>query len=115
MRGVCCGRPKIVAGRVAKLVKAMALMEQPFIKDTEKTVETVIKEATAAIGEKISVRRFSRYARPHERAPSCDTTGICAARAMPGLAVLGGGLLMMQAALLLAAKRNQVEVSIPTC
>ena len=51
-----------MAGRVAKLVKAMALMEQPFIKDTEKTVETVIKEATATIGEKISVRRFSRCA-----------------------------------------------------
>lgn len=51
-----------MAGRVAKLVKAMALMEQPFIKDTEKTVETVIKEATATIGEKLSVRRFSRCA-----------------------------------------------------
>lgn len=49
-----------MAGRVAKLVKAMALMEQPFIKDPEKTVATVVKEATAAIGEKISVRRFSR-------------------------------------------------------
>jgi translation elongation factor EF-Ts len=55
-------RPKIVAGRVAKLVKAMALMEQPYIKDPEKTVATVVKEATATIGEKISVRRFSRCA-----------------------------------------------------
>jgi len=47
---------------VAKLVKAMALMEQPYIKDPEKTVATVVKEATATIGEKISVRRFSRCA-----------------------------------------------------
>lgn len=69
-------RPKIVAGRVAKLVKAMALLEQPFIKDTEKTVDTIVKEATASIGEKISVRRFSR------RAPSaCALSGGTAAQA----------------------------------
>jgi translation elongation factor EF-Ts len=31
-------RPKIVDGRVAKIAKEMALLEQPFVKDTDKTV-----------------------------------------------------------------------------
>ena len=53
---------KIAEGRVAKTLKAMALLEQPFIKDTNKTVAEVLKEATAALGEKISIRRFDRRA-----------------------------------------------------
>ena len=54
-------RAKIVEGRVAKTVKTMALLEQPFIKDSNKTVDTAIREAVAALGEKISVRRFERF------------------------------------------------------
>ena len=48
-------------GRVDKIAKEMALLEQPFIKDTTKTVGEHIKEAIAGIGENIQVRRFSRY------------------------------------------------------
>ena len=54
-------RAKIVEGRVAKTVKTMALLEQPFIKDSNKTVDMAIREAVAALGEKISVRRFERF------------------------------------------------------
>ena len=36
-------------------------MEQPFVKDTSKTIGTLITEAVAAIGEKITVRRFARF------------------------------------------------------
>ncbi|KAL3138010.1 hypothetical protein ABBQ38_005246 [Trebouxia sp. C0009 RCD-2024] len=54
-------RPKIVDGRIQKFVAEQALLEQPFIKDTTKTVATVIKEAVANVGEKISIRRFERY------------------------------------------------------
>ena len=54
-------RAKIVEGRVAKTVKTMALLEQPFIKDSNKTVDVAIREAVAALGEKISVRRFTRF------------------------------------------------------
>ncbi len=36
-------------------------MEQPFVKDSDKTISTLIKEQIATIGEKISVRRFVRY------------------------------------------------------
>jgi len=54
-------REKIVQGRLDKMVNEKALLKQDFIKDTSKTVEELIKEATAEIGEKISIRRFAKY------------------------------------------------------
>jgi len=54
-------REKIVAGRVDKIGKEMALLEQVFIKDTSKTVAEHIKEQIASIGENIQVRRFVRF------------------------------------------------------
>lgn len=52
---------KIVEGRIDKFYREICLLEQPFVKDTEKTVDDVVKEAIATIGENISVRRFTRY------------------------------------------------------
>ncbi len=49
-------------GRIAKTLKTMALLEQPFIKDTDKTVAALIKEAVSMLGENIQVRRFERCA-----------------------------------------------------
>ena len=54
-------REKIVQGRLDKMVNEKALLTQDFIKDTSKTVEELIKEATAEIGEKISIRRFAKF------------------------------------------------------
>ncbi|PRW58941.1 elongation factor Ts [Chlorella sorokiniana] len=54
-------REKIVQGRVDKIAKTMALLEQPYIKDSGKTVAEVIKEAIAGIGENIQIRRFERF------------------------------------------------------
>ena len=54
-------REKIIQGRLSKVVNEKALLKQPFIKDPSKTVEQLIKEVTAEIGEKISVRRFVKY------------------------------------------------------
>lgn len=54
-------REKIVNGRIEKLVNEKALVTKDFIKDTSKTVEELVKEATAEIGEKISIRRFRRF------------------------------------------------------
>ena len=48
-------------GRIQKFLSEQSLLEQAFIKDTSKTVATLIKEATATVGEKISIRRFERY------------------------------------------------------
>ena len=52
---------KIVQGRLDKFYKENCLMEQPFIKDPKKTMEEVVKEATAKFGENIVIRRFSRF------------------------------------------------------
>lgn len=48
-------------GRVQKIAKEWALLEQPFIKDTGKTVAEHIKQSISTIGENIVVRRFARY------------------------------------------------------
>ncbi|MEG1710810.1 MAG: translation elongation factor Ts [Clostridia bacterium] len=52
---------KMVEGRINKYYKEVCLLEQLFIKDDSKTVQQLINETIAAIGEKISVRRFARY------------------------------------------------------
>jgi len=52
---------RIVEGRVKKYIEEFCLMNQAFIKDESKTCEQVVKEMIAAIGENISVRRFTRY------------------------------------------------------
>lgn len=52
---------KMVEGRIEKYYKEVCLLEQPFVKDQDKTVAQMINEAVAKIGEKISVRRFVRY------------------------------------------------------
>lgn len=54
--------PKIVEGMVAKYFSERCLLEQPFIKNPDQTVETYIKENIAKLGENIIVRRFSRMA-----------------------------------------------------
>ncbi len=52
---------KIVKGRLEKYFSEVCLLEQAFIKDTDKTVSEVITEKIAKIGENIQVRRFCRY------------------------------------------------------
>ncbi len=52
---------KIVEGRIDKYYKEACLLEQPFVKDTDKTVEQLVTESIATIGENISVRRFQRF------------------------------------------------------
>jgi len=52
---------KIVDGQIQKYVKEICLLEQPFVKDTDKTVRELVTEKIAQIGENISIRRFVRY------------------------------------------------------
>lgn len=52
---------KMVEGRIEKFYKEVCLLEQPFIKDPDKSVQQLITEKIAKIGENISVRRFVRY------------------------------------------------------
>ena len=53
---------RMVEGRIGKYYKEVCLMEQPFIRDTDMTVTDLINEKTVKIGEKISIRRFARFA-----------------------------------------------------
>jgi elongation factor Ts len=41
--------------------KEVCLLEQPFIKDESKTIRDIINETVAKLGERISVKRFSRF------------------------------------------------------
>jgi elongation factor Ts len=52
---------KIAQGKLDKYFKEVCLLEQPFVKDDKKTVQEVVTEAIAKIGENISVRRFARF------------------------------------------------------
>ncbi len=52
---------KIVQGRVDKLMAEKCLLDQPFVKDPSIKIEDLIKEKIVKIGEKITIRRFTRY------------------------------------------------------
>ena len=52
---------KIVHGRVEKFYQENCLMEQAFVKNPDQTIEQLITDLTAKIGEKIGVRRFSCF------------------------------------------------------
>lgn len=54
---------KMVRGRIEKYYKEVCLMEQPFVKNPDVTVENLIKEHVARLGEQIRVRRFARFER----------------------------------------------------
>jgi len=54
-------REKIVEGRIAKRLKELVLLDQPYIKDSGLTVEQLVKQTAGKIGENIKVRRFTRY------------------------------------------------------
>lgn len=52
---------KMVEGRIAKYYKEVCLLEQEFIKDPDQTVTQLLTSLIAKIGEKITIRRFSRF------------------------------------------------------
>jgi elongation factor Ts len=52
---------QIVQGRLDKFSAEISLLEKPFIKDPALTIDALVTEKIAKIGERISVRRFVRY------------------------------------------------------
>jgi elongation factor Ts len=54
-------RAKIVEGKLKKYFGEVALLEQPFVKDPDKTVGELVKAASGKTGENIVVRRFVRF------------------------------------------------------
>ncbi|MHC5034670.1 MAG: translation elongation factor Ts [Planctomycetota bacterium] len=61
----CADKPekvqeRIVAGKLEKFYEQICLMRQPYMRDDSRTVEDVVKDAIAKLGENIAVRRFVR-------------------------------------------------------
>ena len=52
---------KMVEGKVGKYYVENCLMNQAFVKDPSKTIETVVKEASASMGKELTVKRFVRF------------------------------------------------------
>ena len=48
---------------MGKFFEENCLLEQPFIKDTDKTIQEFVNENISTIGENINIRRFVRYER----------------------------------------------------
>ncbi len=54
-------KEKIVQGRIDKRLKELSLVDQPFIKDPNITVDELVKQHIAQLGENIQIRRFVRF------------------------------------------------------
>ncbi len=52
---------KIVQGRVEKYYSEVCLMEQPYVKDPDKSINDLLTETIAKIGENITVKQFARF------------------------------------------------------
>jgi len=50
-----------VEGRLNKYFEEAVLLDQPFVKDPAKTINELLTDRIAKTGERITVRRFSRY------------------------------------------------------
>ncbi|MCM2322211.1 MAG: translation elongation factor Ts [Oligoflexia bacterium] len=53
---------KIAEGKIKKFYEDTCLLNQAFVKDPNKTIEQLLKETIAALGENIMIRRFARFA-----------------------------------------------------
>ncbi|HUL51764.1 MAG TPA: translation elongation factor Ts [Opitutaceae bacterium] len=52
---------KIIEGKLEKYYSTVCLLDQPFVKQNDKTVKDILTEKVAKIGENIQIRRFVRY------------------------------------------------------
>lgn len=53
---------KIAEGKVKKFYEDHCLLHQPFVKEPSKSIDQLLKETIATLGENISIRRFARFA-----------------------------------------------------
>lgn len=54
---------RMVEGRIEKYIKEVCLLEQPWIRDPDKTINELLMEKISLIGENITIRRFARFER----------------------------------------------------
>ena len=55
-------REKIIDGKMESFYKEVCLINQPFVKDNDQTIEDLLKKAIAKLGENIKINRFARFA-----------------------------------------------------
>ncbi len=55
-------RDKIVDGKIESFYKEACLINQPFVKDNDQTIEDLLKNAITKLGENIKISRFARFA-----------------------------------------------------
>lgn len=52
---------KIIDGKIEKFYSEACLMEQPFVKDNDRTIADLVNDMIAKLGENMNIRRFTRY------------------------------------------------------
>jgi elongation factor Ts len=52
---------KIVEGRIAKFLSEICLVEQPFVKDPDRTIGDLLREAAGPLGSAVAVASFQRF------------------------------------------------------
>ena len=55
-------KDKIIDGKMESFYKEVCLINQPFVKDNDQTIEDLLKKAIAKLGENIKINRFARFA-----------------------------------------------------
>ncbi len=55
-------RDKIIEGKMEGFYKEVCLINQPFVKDNDQTIEDLLKNAITKLGENIKISRFARFA-----------------------------------------------------
>lgn len=54
-------KESIIEGKMKKRAAELCLLSQPYVKDQDKTIQMLIEEVTAKLGEKIEIGRFVRF------------------------------------------------------
>jgi elongation factor Ts len=55
-------RDKIIDGKMESFYKEVCLINQPFVKDNDQTIEDLLKNAITQLGENVKISRFARFA-----------------------------------------------------
>jgi elongation factor Ts len=54
-------KEKILTGRIEKILKTQSLLDQPFVRDQNITIEELVKQSISILGENIKINRFVRF------------------------------------------------------
>jgi elongation factor Ts len=78
--------PKILEGKVEKFYQENCLLDQMFVKDTNRSVKQVVQEMIGKLGENINVRRYTRFVLGEGLEKRTDDVALEIAKAMAGKA-----------------------------